>query len=131
MYGRAKQGVYIFWRFDFVYILILILQRTVSEAFYAGIGHSHLFNLMICDNINNGNCTLYLRFFNGTGGCLYCHCFFYFSLFIFWRCCEKTRKIKNNSKGSRKQKTTTNKNKGEKKLKKRNRITELKEITTE
>ena len=57
--------------------------------------------------------------------------FFYFSLFIFWRCCEKTRKIKNNSKGSRKQKPTTNKNKGEKKLKTRNRITGLKEITTE
>ena len=63
MYGRAKQGVYVFGRFDFVYILILILQRAVSEAFYAGIRCSHLFNLMICDNINNGNCTLYLRFF--------------------------------------------------------------------
>jgi len=42
-----------------------------------------LFNLMICDNINNGNCTLYLRFFNGTGGCLYCHCFFIFHFLFF------------------------------------------------
>ena len=123
MYRRAKQGVYVLWRFDFVYILILILQRAVSEAFYAGIRCSHLFNLMICDNINNGNCTLYLRFFNGTGGCLKHRLFFLlfiFSLFIFWRCCEKTREIKNNSKGSRKQKPTTDKNEGEKKLKTKN-----------
>jgi len=41
MYGRTKQGVYVFWRFDFIYILILILQRAVSEAFYAGIRGSH------------------------------------------------------------------------------------------
>ena len=83
MYGRAKQGVYVLWRLDFVYILIFILQRTVSEAFYAGIRGSHLFNLMICDNINNGNRTLYLRFFNGIGGCLMLSLFFSFFIFHF------------------------------------------------
>ena len=62
MYRRTEQSVYVFRRFDFVYILILILQRAVSEAFYAGIRCSHLFNLMICDNINNGNRTLFLCF---------------------------------------------------------------------
>ena len=84
MYGRAEQGVYVFGRLDFVYILILILQRAVPEAFYAGIRGSHLFNLMICDNINNGNRTLYLRFFNGTGGCLVRRLFFLFLFFTFY-----------------------------------------------
>jgi len=105
MYGRTKQGVYVLGRFDFVYILILILQRAVSEAFYAGIRGSHLFNLMICDNINNGNCTLSLSFFNGTGGCLARDFYFYFYLIIIWRKNEKKRNVKSRQKQNTRGKT--------------------------